>query len=141
MSARPRTSFPNLKEFADFPGVQDEIDRYIEGGLVERGFVELGTTPAASISIDRFESEAGAAADLPLRRTGCDELPVPGTALADVVIKRCNAPNANDLYVMAHRGDRVVTLQVLELPEEQAIEPVVATLTDMLRAIDPMLTL
>ena len=120
--------------------IQEEIDRYTENGLVERGFVALGTTPAASITVDRFASEAGAAADFPERETGCDELAVPGTELVDIVAKRCNAPAANSLYVIAHRGDLVVTVEVLDLPEQEAIEPVVATLAEIFRAIEGSLT-
>ncbi|CAN5766175.1 hypothetical protein BH23CHL7_BH23CHL7_05100 [soil metagenome] len=129
-----------LEMIANFPGVQEEIDRYTENGLVERGSMSLGTTPAAGITVDRFETEAGAAADFPARRPYCDDLTVPGSELVEVVAKRCNAPDANDLYFIAHRGTLVVTLQVLELPDDQPIEPVVAMLAEVFRAADPLLT-
>lgn len=129
-----------LEVAVNFPGVQEEIDRYTENGLMERGSLTLGITPAASLSVDRFETEAGAAADFPARQIICDDLTVPGTQLVDVVAKRCNAPAANSLYVIAHRGDLVVTVRVLDLPEDQPIEPVVATLAEIFRALDPLLT-
>lgn len=129
-----------LERFSDLPFVQDEIDRYQENGLVERGGLTLGITPAASVSVDRFESEAGAAADFPARRTSCDDLTLPDTELVDVVAKRCNAPEGNDLYLIARRADLVITVRVAALPVGQPLEPVVATMVDVLRALDMSLT-
>lgn len=122
--------------------INAEIARYQANGLLERGTVNLGTTPAATLTVDRFVSEAGAAADFQVRGPGgsCDEVTLPGAPLADVIAKRCDAPDANDLYVVAHRGSLIVTAQVLGLPEAVAIEPVVATLVDVLRAIEPSLS-
>ena len=60
--------------------------------------------------------------------------------LVDVVAKRCNALDANSLYLIGHRSDLVVTLQVIDLPEAESIEPVIAMLADVFRAVDPLLT-
>jgi len=121
--------------------IQAEIDRYTENELLERGSVTLGTTPSATLIVDRFGSETGAAADFPERRTegSCDDVTVPGEALPEVVVKRCNAPGANSLYLIAHRSDLVTTLQVTDLPEELPIEPVVSMLADVFRTIEPSL--
>jgi hypothetical protein len=125
------------------PAIQAEIDRYKDNVLLERGIVALGSTPEIRLLIDRFESETGAAADFPERRGtegACNELALPDDPLVDVVVKRCNAPAANKLSVIAHRADIIVTLESADVPEEQAIEPVVATLAEIFRAIDPLLT-
>jgi len=119
--------------------VQAEIDRYTDNELLERGSMTLGTEPAATLIIDRFGSDAGAAADFPEREATCDGVPVPGEAIDDVVIKRCNAPGANSIYLIAHRSDLVTTLQVTDLPEELPIDPVVSMLADMFRTIEPSL--
>jgi hypothetical protein len=122
------------------PQVQAEIDRYTENGLLERGSLRLGTTPAISIIVDRFESETGADADFPEREPTCEEVVLPGAALVEVVAKRCNAPGANTLHVFAHRGDLIITVETEDVPEAVPIEPVVATLGEIFRAIDPLLT-
>lgn len=119
---------------------QDEIDAYMENGLVERGSLSVGTTPRAGLIVYRFESDAGAAADFAARLPLCDDVTVPGTNTADVVAKSCNVPDShNDVYLIAHRGDLVVMLQARDLPEDLPTDPVIATLAEVLRSIDPSL--
>jgi hypothetical protein len=120
---------------------QAEIDRYAANGLVERGsFAITGTTPSAGILVFRYESEAGAAADFETRQASCDNLTVPSTEIADVVAKGCNVPDShNDVHLIAHRGDLVFQLSTRDLPEDEALEPAVATLTQLFLAIDPLL--
>ena len=130
--------------FPDHPTLQlmqEEIDRYIENGLVERASMSVGTTPQAGIIVYRFESETGAAADFQLREASCDDVTMPGAEIADVVAKSCNVPDShNDVYLIAHRGDLVANLQVRDLPENQPLEPAVATLAQIFLALDPLLT-
>ena len=119
--------------------VQAEIDRYTENELLERGSITLGTEPGATLIVDRFASDAGAAADFPEREASCDDVAVPGDALDEVVIKRCNAPGANSIYLIAQRSDLVTTLQVTDLPEDVPIDPVVSMLADIFRTIESSL--
>lgn len=120
--------------------INAEIARYQANGLLERGSVHLGTTPAATLTLDRFVSEAGAAADFSIRGPSgsCEAATLPGAPLVDVIGKRCDSPDGNDLYVVGHRGDLIVTVQVLGVAEE-SVDAVLTTLADVFRAIEPSL--
>ena len=130
--------------FPDHPSIQlyqDEIDRYSENGLVERGSLSVGTAPQVGVIVYRFESESGAAADFGLRESDCEEVTVPGAEIADVVAKNCNVEDShNDVHLIAHRGDLVFNLRVSELPEDEPIEPALAALVDVFRTLDALVT-